>query len=503
MSFESAVAVNPDHTEALNNRGASLYRLSRYEEALACHERVLTIDPDDPHAFGGAADCALTICDWTRTARFGAELPGRIASQAPIVAPFRLLGYSGDPALQRRGAELYVRRNVQGVATLGPARRIGAERIRIGYLSAQFMAHAGASLIAELIEVHDRSRFEPIGFALCPDDDSDLRRRLATAFDAFHDLCPMNDGQAAEFVRDLEVDILVDLTGHSRGARLGILARRPAPVQVSWLGHAGTMGAPFIDYVIADPVIVPTGDETHFVEKIAWLPDCYLVTDTTRRVPAEVPSRSAAGLPDAAFVFCCFNNNYKITAPVFDRWMRLLGAIDGSVLWLLRDNDAAERNLQREAAARGIDPARLIFAPRVSAELHLARHALADLFLDTLPFNAHVTASDALWAGLPVLTCRGEAFAGRVAASLLQAAGLPEMVAPDLDAYQGLALRLARSPAELGRLRRHLHDARCACPLFDTTRFRRHLEAAYQTMWNIAQGGDSSQSFAIDAEVSG
>jgi protein O-GlcNAc transferase len=499
-SFAQALAIDPRSAEALNNQGATLYRLGRYVDSLASHEQALALNPDDPHAFAGAADCALTICDWARTAQFAAELPGRIARQAPIVAPFRFMGYSGDPALQRRGAELYVRQT-DARQPASPQRRPRPDggRIRLGYLSAQFMAHAGASLIAELIEVHDRTRFEVIGLSLCPDDGSELRRRLVAGFDAFHDLCTIDDQRAAQLMRELGIDIAIDLTGHSRDARLSILARRPAPVHVSWLGHAGTMGAPFIDYLIADPVVAPLAQQQHFVERIAQLPDCYLVTDSTRPAPAGGADRHAASLPADGFVFCCFNNSYKITAPVFDRWMRLLRAVDGSVIWLLRDNDAAERNLKWEAAARGIDPARLVFAPRVSPADHLARHRLADLFLDTLPFNAHVTASDALWAGLPLVTCRGEAFAGRVAASVLTAAGLPELITTNLDDYERLALQLARAPEMLSRIRRKLQASRQTCPLFDTARFRRHLETAYQTMWEIAHRGEPPRSFAVGA----
>jgi protein O-GlcNAc transferase len=498
-SFEPALAADRDFAEALNNRGATLYRLGRHEEALACHERVLANNADDLHAFAGAADCALTICDWERTARFAAELPARIGRRASITAPFRLLGYSGDPSLQRQGAELYVQRTWPALpAPLHRGPRRGAGRIRLGYLSAQFMAHAGASLIAELIEAHDRARFEVIGLSLCPDDGSELRRRLVAGFDGFHDLCTVDDRRAAEALCDLGIDIAIDLTGHSRDARPGILACRPSPVQVSWLGHAGTMGAPFIDYVVADPVVAPLDRQDDFTEAIAQLPDCYLVTDTTRPLSVGDMDRRSAGLPDEGFVFCCFNNSYKITAPVFERWMRLLQAVEGSVLWLLRDNDSAERNLRREAAARGIDPARLVFAPRVAPAEHLARHRLADLFLDTLPFNAHVTATDALWAGLPVLTCRGDAFASRVAASVLLAAGLPELVTPNLADYEAKALMLATSRDALGRLCGKLAEQRRTCALFDTARFRRHLEAAYTTMWERARRRDPARSFAVE-----
>jgi predicted O-linked N-acetylglucosamine transferase (SPINDLY family) len=497
-SFDRALAVDPGYAEVLNCRAVTLDRLGRYEDAIAACEQVLARNPDDPHAFAGAADAALIVCDWERTARYAAELPGRVARQTSIIAPFRLLAYSADPALQRAGAELAVAQAVvvePGSLNRGVRRDNG--RIRIGYLSAQFIAHAGASLIAELIERHDRTRFAVIGLSLRPDDGSELRRRLVASFDEFHNLEAVSDRRAAELIRDLDIDIAVDLTGHSRDARLGILAQRPAPLQVSWLGHAGTMGARFIDYVIGDPVVAPLNEAVNFTEQIAQLPDCYLVTDTTRAIPAGSPDRGATGLPDDGFVFCCFNNNYKITAPVFERWMRLLERTDRSVLWLLRDNEVAERNLRRAAAARGIDPARLVFAPRVSPTQHLARHRLADLFLDTLPFNAHVTASDALWAGLPLVTCEGATFASRVAASALRAAGLDELITTSLDDYERLALSLACSPDALARVRQKLHDNRLTCPLFDTGRFRRQLESVYATMWDIARRGETLRSFAV------
>ncbi len=276
-----------------------------------------------------------------------------------------------------------------------------------------------------------------------PDDRSAERARLMRAFDRFHDVRALTDRDAAAFIRDLEIDILVDRTGHSRDARLGILARRPAPIQVNYLGFAGTMGADFIDYIIADPVVLPFDQQRFTAERIVHLPDCYQVNDSKRAIAARTPTRRELGLPENGFVFCCFNNNYKIAAQVLDVWMRLLNAAKGSVLWLLRDNDAAEHSLRAAAAARGIDPDRLVFAARLPLADHLARHRAADLFLDTLPFNAHTTASDALWAGLPFLTCTGATFAGRVGASLLTAVGLGDLITHSLADYEALAQRLA------------------------------------------------------------
>jgi protein O-GlcNAc transferase len=297
----------------------------------------------------------------------------------------------------------------------------------------------------------------------------------------------------------LEVDIAVDLKGHTGDSRLGIFAHRPAPIQASYLGYPGTVGAEFIDYVIGDPVVTPMEHEPFYAEKIAQLPDCYQVNDRKRMIAERVPTRAEAGLPADGFVFCCFNNNYKITAPVFDIWMRLLHTVPGSVLWLLRDNAGAERNLRREAQARGVEPARIVFAARAELADHLARHQLADLFLDTMPYNAHTTASDALWAGVPLLTCQGNAFAGRVGASLLRSTGLAELVTHSLADYEALALRLTTDAVLLGGFRQRLAQVRQTCPLFDADRFRRHIEAAYTTMWETWQRGEPPRSFSVDS----
>jgi len=300
-------------------------------------------------------------------------------------------------------------------------------------------------------------------------------------------------------LRALEVDIAVDLKGHTTGARPGILAYRPAPVQASYLGYPGTMGAPFIDYLIADRLVVPEEDRDQYTEQLVYLPDCYQVNDSRREIAARAPGRAEAGLPEAGFVFCCFNNNYKILPELFGLWMRILRQVPGSVLWLLQDNPAAERNLREAARAGGVDPARLVFAGRVPPVEHLARQRLADLFLDTLPCNAHTTASDALWAGLPLLTCMGTTFAGRVAGSLLAAVGLPELATRDLPAYEAMALELARNPGRLGALRAKLAGDHARLPLFDTGRFCRGLEAAYTSMWDRAQRGEPALGFAVDA----
>ena len=324
-----------------------------------------------------------------------------------------------------------------------------------------------------------------------------MRARLIAAFDRLADVREKSDGEIARLLREMEIDIAVDLKGYTQDSRPGILAHRPAPVQVHYLGFPGTMGADYIDYIISDPTIVPPEHESFYTEKIALLPDTYQGNDAKRAIAEATPTRAEAGLPEHGFVFCCFNNNFKILPEMFAIWMRLLGAVEGSVLWLLEDNPAAARNLKHEAASRGIAPARLIFAPRASYEAHLARQPLADLFLDTLPYNAHTSASDALWVGLPIVTCLGTTFAGRVAASLLEAAGLPELVTDSLSAYEVVTLKLAREPSALSALKTRLGQNRSTHPLFDTARFTRNLEAAYATMWQRHTQGLPPAGFAV------
>src|SRR6267378_3389187 len=317
-----------------------------------------------------------------------------------------------------------------------------------------------------------------------------MRSRLVGSFDRFFDVRTRNDFQVAGLVRDLEVDIAIDLMGHTRESRPGIFALRPAPVQAAYLGFAGTTGAEFIDYLIADRFVIPEEDRRHYSEQVVYLPDTFMVNHSSRLMAEPVPQRAQAGLPENGFVFCCLGNNYKITPEVFDVWMRLLQRVEDSVLWLSLDNPAVETNLRREAQIRGVDPARLIFAPFVKRiEEHYARYRLADLYLDTA-YNGHVTTTDALWAGLPVLTRAGGSFAGRVAGSLLRAVGLPELVTHDLGEYEAMALKLAGDRRLLESLRARLEESKHSAPLFDTDRFRRHIESAFATMWEIRQQGD-------------
>jgi predicted O-linked N-acetylglucosamine transferase (SPINDLY family) len=498
-SYDKALVIKPGYADVLNNRGVTLQDLKRFEEALASFDQALVIKADHLYAFGGLADSALKICDWARTAKLDGEIRVHVTELKSIIAPFTLLGYYGDASLQLKCARSYIRDKVPVLPQpLWDGTIYQHDRVRIAYLSADFRGHAVASLIAELFELHDRGRFEVLGVSFGEDDKSEIRSRLIKSFDQFHDVRLKSDRDVAKLLNELQVDIAVDLMGYTRYARPDILAHRPAPIQINYLGYPGTMGAGFIDYVIADKIVLPSGQQCFYTEKIVQLPECYQVNDSRRMIADRIPTRREIGLPDQGFVFCCFNNSCKITAPMFDVWMRLLQTVKGSVLWLLGDNASAETNLRKEAAGRGVDPARLIFAGRLPLEDHLARHRLADIFLDTLPYNAHTTASDALWAGLPLLTCCGESFAGRVAASLLNAVGLPELVTESLEEYEALALKLATNGSRLRSIRQKLDQNRLSYPLFDTGSFRRHIEAAYLTMREIWQRGESPRSFRVE-----
>jgi protein O-GlcNAc transferase len=498
-SYDRALAIKPDYAQALNSRGNALRELNRFEDAFASYHKALAIRPDHLHAFAGLADTALKMCDWNRTAELDREIEAHVTERKSIITPFTLLGYSSNSSLQLRCARNWMQ---DAIPVLPQPLWGGAiyrhERVRIAYLSADFRRHATAYPIARLLELHDRTRFEILGVSFGVDDGSDMRSRLIKSFDQFHDVRQEPNYDVAKLLTALEVDIAVDLMGHTQDARPDIFARRPAPIQMSYLGYPGTTGAEFIDYVIGDAIVLPFDQQEFFTEKIAQLPDCFMVNDSTRPISAHTVSRTQAGLPEHGFVFCCFNQSYKISRPMFRIWMRLLARIEGSVLWLSQLNSRAVQNLRNEAMVCGVEPERLVFAPWTASQAdHLARHRLADLFLDTLPYNAHTTAGDALWAGLPLVTCRGESFQGRVGASLLNAIGLSELVASSLDEYEALILKLAADVSFLQSIRCKLEQNRSSSPLFDTDRFRRHIETAYLTAWDIWQRGESPRSFMV------
>ncbi|HVW72856.1 MAG TPA: tetratricopeptide repeat protein [Rhizomicrobium sp.] len=474
-ALDQALKLQPDVAAVHFNRGVVLAELERHREALESYDRVLSLDSAYAPAIANRAMTMLALCDWDRVAQL---VPEQIAAVAP---PLTFLGLSADKRLQLASATATTRALApKPVPPLWNGERYGHDRIRLAYISADFREHAVAFQLAPLIERHDRTRFQAIGISIGLSDDSAIRARLMKGFDRFHDFAGLNSDEIARRLREMQIDIAIDLGGHTGQSRLQIFSHRPAPVQASWLGYPGTTGAPFIDYLIADGVVAPVEDQPFYSETLIQLPDTYFPTDPAR--PIGQTSRAAEGLPAEGLVFCAFNNAWKITRPVFATWMRLLQQMPGSVLWLKQPPADTRANLEKEAAARGVDPARLIFAGNAPLDVHLARHRLADLFLDTLPYNAHATATDALWAGLPVLTCRGEAFAGRVAASLLNAVGLPELVTEELADYEARALALARDPARLWALKEKLAQNLSTMPLFDADRFRQNIEAAYLRM---------------------
>jgi len=374
------------------------------------------------------------------------------------------------------------------------------DKIRIGYFSADFYSHPVAYLTAELFELHDRSRFEVLGFSYGKSSQDSVRLRLEQGFDRFIDVRQQSDQQIAELARTLEVDIAIDLCGHTQDTRSGLFAQSLAPVQAHYLGYAGTLGADFIDYLIADPIVIAEDHLDDYAERIVFLPDSFMVSDRQRYIDPHRFTRTEAGLPESGFVFCAFNNPNKITPEVYDVWMRILREIENSVLWLSVRNQWSMPNLRKEAEQRGVSGDRIIFTPFLAESgLHLARHRLADLFLDTFYYGAHTTANDALWAGLPVLTYMGDTFASRVGASLLSAIGLPELITYTQEEYQALAIALARDPERLQRIKNKLAVNRDTAPLFDTPRFTRHLEAAYIQMWQRQQAGLTPEHIHIQA----
>jgi protein O-GlcNAc transferase len=485
---ERAIALNPDYTDAHNNRGFILKILGRHDDALRSFEKVISLEPSYDFAYGAWAHTKMQMCDWRGYGSLTAHLVDKLEQAENAVQPFQILGLSDAPGLQRTTAEIWVRAKCppnNAIAKLPKRRKLG--KLRIGYYSADFRKHPLAFLMAELFERHCRSQFEVIALSFSSDTGDYMRHRLEAAFDRFIDVRGQSDRDVALLSRELGIDIAVDLGGFTTNSRPNIFSMRAAPIQVSYLGYPGTMGAEYIDYLIADRTLIPESDQKYYAEKIAYLPDTYLVNDSTRPIAGRIFTRAELGLPKDAFVFCCFNNNWKITPEVFDCWMRLLERISGSVLWLLEDNATAARNLRAEAENRGIDSDRLIFAKRIPVAEHLARHRVADLFLDTLPYNAHTTASEALWCGLPVLTRIGDAFAARVAASLLNAIGLSELITTTSEAYEGLAIELATKPEKLSEIRRKLASNRLTTPLFDTQLFTKHIEAAYTSMYELYQ----------------
>jgi protein O-GlcNAc transferase len=489
-SYDRAIALNPDFAGTYNNRGNILRDLKRFDEAFASYDKAFALKPESVGVEGARLHTKMHLCDWNNFDVECAHLISSVQNKRANALPFQLLAISSSSADQLQCAKLWIAKNFpSSQESIWRGEHYRHDRIRVAYVSADFREHAVSSLIAGMIERHDKSRFDVIAISLGPDENSEMRRRLKESFEHFIDAKTLSDEEIANLVRSSEVDIMVDLMGFTKDSRTGIFARRAAPIQVNYLGYPGTMGAQYIDYIIADRIVIPESQYEFYSEKIAILPGSYQVNDAKRSISDRVFTRSELGLPPTGFVFCCFNQDYKITPRVFDCWMRILKQVENSVLWLLADNTTAVRNLTEEAAAQGVSSGRLIFAKRMLIPDHLARYRLADLFLDTLPYNAHTTASDALRVGVPVLTCIGDTFAGRVAASVLSAIRLPELITTTLEAYEQMAISLATHREKLAFMKRKLAKNRLTTPLFDTELFTKHIEAAYTAMYERYQAG--------------
>jgi len=523
--LEQAIAINPNYAEAYVNRGTLLKELGRVAEALASFNRALEIHPDffaahisrgnllnqqkawaaslesylrawelkpdTPFLRGVIHYSRMHICDWTHLAEDVAALTTAIDAGEAVAAPFELLSISDSPRLHHRLAKIYVRERLGPIEPRLPLpANPPGPRIHIGYFSEDFYDHPVAIQLAEVLDNHDRTKFELTAFSYGPNTRDPIRQRMEQSFDRFIDVREESDDHVLNLARRLRIDIAVDLAGHTGIGRPRILGSRAAPIQISYLGYPGPMGAEYIDYVIADATTIPPAQFAHYTEKVVHLPDSYLPNDRTRAIGATQYTRARLQLPPSGFVFCCFNSSYKITPDIFGSWMRILRRTPESVLWLSQNNVTATRNLQREAEARGVDSGRLVFADRtVPAPEHLSRLRAADLVLDTRPYNAHATAMDALWMGVPLITCPGGSFASRVAASLLNTIDLPELIAATPADYEDLAVRLATHPAELAALRMKLADHRLTTALFDTASYTRHLESAYRLMHQRALAG--------------
>ncbi len=487
-SYDRAIGIKPDLAEAYNNRGNALKELKKFDEALASYDRAIGIKPDYEWLLGNLLHTRMQLCDWSSVESNLAELIRGINSGAKYSPSFPLLTLTSSLSVQRKAAETWVDsehplNSALGAIPKSPRRH----KIRIGYYSADFREHPVSILMAGLFELHNRSKFELIAFSFGPNTKDEMWQRVSKAFDQFVDVRLQSDRAVAQLSRELGIDIAVDLGGHTQHSRTEIFSYRAAPIQLGYLGYPGTTGANYIDYLVADRVVIPEASQQHYSEKIVCLPDSYMSNDRRRVISERVFTREELGLPVTGFVFCCFNNSYKITSSVFNAWVRILNATEGSVLWLREINQKATMNLYKEAMDRGLDPKRLVFAKAMEMPEHLARHRVADLFLDTLPFNAHTTASDALWAGLPVLTRLGESFASRVAASLLNAIRLPELITQTQEDYEALAIKLGNNPAKLQAIKDKLEANRLTTPLFDTALFTRNIEDAYTQMYERYQ----------------
>ena len=487
--YDKALSLKPDYAEAWSNKGVVLNELKRYDEAINHFDKALSLKSDIDWVSGYLLHTKMKICSWSGLVDSLEIISQKVMANEKVATPFPLLALNDDTFLHKKSSEIYIQSRYPFNPVLEPiSKRPRNQKIRIGYFSADFHNHAVSRLTVELYELHDKNKFEIIAFSFGVDDRSPMRSRLQQAFNQFIDVRDMSDLKIAQLARELGIDIAVDLGGFTAGSRTGIFSYRAAPVQLSYIGYLGTMGAEYYDYLLADKTIIPENIQKFYSEKIVYLAS-YQANDRKRTISERQFTREELGLPKTGFAFCCFNNNYKILPSTFNFWMRILNAVEGSVLFLYADNERAKANLIDEAILRGVDSARLVFGELIPTEEYLARYRVCDLFLDTFPYNAGTTASDALWTGLPLLTLMGSSFASRVAASLLNAIGLPELITSTQEDYEALAIELATNPHKLADIKLKLANNRMTTPLFDTPLFTKNLEAAYIRMYEESQVG--------------
>ena len=486
-SYEKAIALKPDYAEAYYNQGIALQELKQFDDALVSFDQANRLKSNHEYLFGMRQHAKMYMCDWRDFESNVLELSCKIQSKLKASPCLPVLALPISLSEQRQVSETWTEDKHPYSQSLGPILKSARQtKIRIGYYSADFHAHPVSILSVGLFEHHDKSKFELVAFSFGPETQDEIRGRIKNAFDKFIDVREKSDKEVAVLSRELKIDIAIDLAGYTQNCRTGIFSFRAAPVQLSYIGYLGTMGADYYDYLIADRVVIPARSQNYYREKIAYLPT-YQVNDSKQEIPNTALSRKELNLPSSGFVYCCFNANFKITPITFDGWMRILKAVPESVLLLYTEIQSAANNLKAEAKKRGVNPERLIFGEKLIRSQYLARCRSADLFLDTLPYNAGATASDALWAGLPVLTCMGASFASRYAASLLYAIGLPELVTKTQAEYEALAIELASDPNKLKVIKDKLEGNRFTTPLFDTPRFAKHIEAAYSMMYERYQ----------------
>ena len=477
--FDEILLTDPLSIQAWLSKGDIYAETKRFDKADEAFNKALAIDPANDFLFGLLIQNQIQMCQWANLTDQLKTLVHRVGEGEKAAIPYNLISLLDDKSLIKRSIEIYAKAIQGGIKRHRQEKIPPKQKIRLGYFSADFHNHPTAYLIAELFECHDKERFELYGFVFGRNAPDEMRARLEQSFDQLLDVEDKSDEEIARLAREMEIDIAIDLKGFTKEARPKIFMYGAAPIQISYLAFPGTMGLSCFDYVIADPILIPEKHQDGMVEKIIYMPDSYQVNDRTRPISPVIRSRKDLGLPESGFIFCCFNNNYKITSTVLDGWVRILQSVEESVLWLYEDNPFAVANLKKEVSARGLSVERLIFAGRMDSANHLARYKNADLFLDTTPCNAHTTASDALWAGVPVLTIAGESFGARVAASLNNAVGLSDLTVETQAGYEALAVQLALSPERLREIKARLENNLLTAPLFDTPLFTKNLEAGY------------------------